>query len=194
MRSGVEAQFSRRDSLRTTSPAPIRVPPPTASRTTSRPVKGSVPAELACVEELGVTEHNCGLYAWHVELLCARAVPDMINAIPTASIAIRFMRAFLDSGVMVSSSPRPPRSGRVSLPTFPTQSLHELPYVAAISLLSFPVLTGLNRFNDLHQHRRRRVRGGVKTFHLVGTIFTVDRGKNGRRRPRASRAAVRHDT
>ena len=84
------AQSSRRESLRTTKPAASRVPPPARSRTTSRPVNGSVP--LLTVELGG---HDCGLYAWHVELPDASAVPGSIITMPrTTSVAILLMSPF----------------------------------------------------------------------------------------------------
>jgi len=66
-------QLTRRVNARTTSPVPIRVPPPITSRTTSRPVNGSesecvAPSvgPLVCVVE---TVQVCRLYAWHVGCL-----------------------------------------------------------------------------------------------------------------------------
>ena len=92
----------RRESLRTTSPVPASVPPPIASSRTSSPVNGSV-LELSgsvLVFVLFVLlrlfdEHNCGLYALHVELLWAKAEAGASNtAKHAATVAIRLINSF----------------------------------------------------------------------------------------------------
>jgi hypothetical protein len=86
----IVCQLTRRVSARTTSPVPIRVPPPMSSRTTSRPVKGSDPEfALCCVVDRAL--QVCGLYAWHVELPVANAVAGTSKAITRTRAAMGFI-------------------------------------------------------------------------------------------------------
>ena len=87
--------MSRRESLRTTNPAPRSAPPPATSRTTSSPVKGSVAEDVVAVVE-PTEEQVCGLYPWQVELLEPNAAVGTDNArrSPT-SAEMRFMNPFV---------------------------------------------------------------------------------------------------
>src|SRR6202042_2154052 len=85
-------QLARRVSARTTSPVPIRVQPPTSSRTTSRPVNGSEPECVAPVDWVVVTTLQVWLpYPWQVEPPEASAVAGTIKAIVRTRAAMGFI-------------------------------------------------------------------------------------------------------